>query len=95
MADFIECSPRTGDEQSKSCLYRLANRCSSSTWAVRHTMHLKSQPHLIIDIGGGSVEFIVGDEARPSTGEPQVGAARMAGQFVKSDPISEDDHRAC
>ena len=34
--------------------------------AVRHTMHLKSQPHLIIDIGGGSVEFIVGDQKLPN-----------------------------
>src|SRR5581483_5696305 len=32
--------------------------------AVRHAMPLKAQPHLMVDIGGGSVEFIVGDERR-------------------------------
>src|SRR5207302_11372069 len=32
--------------------------------AVRHAMPLKNQSHLIVDIGGGSVEFIVGDERR-------------------------------
>ena len=32
--------------------------------AVRHAVPMKSRPHLIIDVGGGSVEFIVGDERR-------------------------------
>jgi exopolyphosphatase/guanosine-5'-triphosphate,3'-diphosphate pyrophosphatase len=60
--------------------------------AVRHAMPLKDKPHLIIDIGGGSVEFIVGDEHRASVLESRkLGAARMTAQFVKSDPISKDD----
>src|SRR5688500_10545635 len=32
--------------------------------AVRHAANLKSDPHFIVDIGGGSVEFIVGDSRR-------------------------------
>ena len=62
--------------------------------AVRHAMPLKDRPHLIIDIGGGSVEFIVGDEKRASMLESRkLGAARMTARYVKSDPISKDDLR--
>lgn len=63
--------------------------------AVRHAMPLKAQPHLMVDIGGGSVEFIVGDERRALLLESRkLGAARMTAQFVKSDPISKEDHAA-
>ncbi|MGD0464066.1 MAG: Ppx/GppA phosphatase family protein [Tepidisphaeraceae bacterium] len=62
--------------------------------AVRHAMPLRSQPHLMIDIGGGSVEFVVGDDKQAKLLESRkLGAARMTAQFVKSDPISDADHR--
>src|SRR5712691_9676205 len=55
---------------------------------VRHSVDLKGGPHLIVDIGGGSVEFIVADERQPLLLESRkLGAARMTAQFVKSDPI--------
>jgi exopolyphosphatase / guanosine-5'-triphosphate,3'-diphosphate pyrophosphatase len=58
--------------------------------AVRHAMNLKDAPHLIIDIGGGSVEFIVGDRKRAELLESRkLGAARMTATFVKSDPMSK------
>jgi exopolyphosphatase / guanosine-5'-triphosphate,3'-diphosphate pyrophosphatase len=61
--------------------------------AVRHAIPMRS-PHLMIDIGGGSVEFIVGDDKHASLLESRkLGAARMTARFVKSDPISEEDHR--
>src|SRR6478735_6146526 len=31
---------------------------------VRHAVDLKDKPHFIVDVGGGSVEFIVGDKTR-------------------------------
>src|SRR4051794_32525100 len=59
---------------------------------VRHAADLKGGPHLIVDIGGGSVEFIVADEHRPLLLESRkLGAARMTAQFVKSDPIDAAD----
>jgi exopolyphosphatase/guanosine-5'-triphosphate,3'-diphosphate pyrophosphatase len=59
---------------------------------VRHAMPLKSGPHLIVDIGGGSVEFIVADETRPLLLESRkLGAARMSARYVHSDPILADD----
>src|SRR5688500_17643876 len=52
-------------------------------------------PRLIVDIGGGSVEFIVGDHRRALLLESRkLGAARMTAQFVKSDKISDDEYKA-
>jgi exopolyphosphatase/guanosine-5'-triphosphate,3'-diphosphate pyrophosphatase len=60
--------------------------------AVRHAINLKDTPHLIVDIGGGSVEFIVGDNRRSLMLESRkLGAARMTAKFVRSDPISKED----
>jgi exopolyphosphatase/guanosine-5'-triphosphate,3'-diphosphate pyrophosphatase len=63
--------------------------------AVRHAMNLKEEPHLIVDVGGGSVEFIVGDGRRAIMLESRkLGAARMSAKYVNSDPISDDDRKA-
>ena len=52
--------------------------------AVRHAIPFEGQPHLIIDIGGGSVEFIVGDKQRALLLESRkLGAARMTARFVE------------
>ncbi|HVT87995.1 MAG TPA: Ppx/GppA phosphatase family protein [Tepidisphaeraceae bacterium] len=62
--------------------------------AVRHAMKLGDKPHLIVDIGGGSVEFIVGDQRRSLLLESRkLGASRMTAQYVKSDPISDQDQK--
>lgn len=63
--------------------------------AVRHALRMGPKPHLIIDIGGGSVEFIVGDDNDAQILDSRkLGAARMTAQFVKSDPISKEDRQA-
>lgn len=63
--------------------------------AVRHALPLRSERTLIVDVGGGSVEFIVADEKRIHLMESlKLGAARMTAQFVKSDPISPADRAA-
>ncbi len=59
---------------------------------ARHGVDLKSFPNLFIDIGGGSVEFIVADESAPILLESRkLGAARMTAQHVKNDPITEKE----
>lgn len=59
---------------------------------IRSAIEMGRKPHLMIDIGGGSVEFIVGDDHEAKLAESRkLGAARMTAQFVKSDPISKDD----
>lgn len=63
--------------------------------AVRHAIDLGNRPHFILDIGGGSVEFIVGDSHKTQLLESRkLGAARMTAQFVSTDPISPADLKA-
>lgn len=63
--------------------------------AVRHAFPLAKSPALIVDIGGGSVEFIVGNKEEAQLLESRkLGAARITAQFVKSDPLSRDDRKA-
>jgi exopolyphosphatase/guanosine-5'-triphosphate,3'-diphosphate pyrophosphatase len=62
---------------------------------VRHAMPLKGGPHLIVDIGGGSVELIVGDHRRHLLlASRKLGAARMTAQFIKSDKITDAERAA-
>lgn len=59
---------------------------------ARHAIDLSGGPHFIMDIGGGSVEFIVADDRRPLLLESRkLGAARMTAQFVHSDPVDPAD----
>lgn len=52
-------------------------------------MEFNNQPHIIIDIGGGSTELILGDshDAR-SLSSTKVGAVRLTSEIVTTDPIS-------
>ncbi len=63
-------------------------------YGVRHAVEL-DRPTFILDIGGGSAEFIVGDRGRASMLESRkLGAARMTATYVKSDPIAPADLKA-
>jgi exopolyphosphatase/guanosine-5'-triphosphate,3'-diphosphate pyrophosphatase len=58
-------------------------------FGVRHGMELKA-PTFIIDIGGGSVEFIVGDSSRAVMLESRkLGATRMTAKFIRNDPPTD------
>ena len=55
-------------------------------------MELKGKPHVIIDIGGGSTEIILGTgERHRFLSSTKVGAVRLNAQMVTSDPISRDE----
>ena len=52
-------------------------------------MTLNNQPHIIIDIGGGSTELILGDGHEPRTlSSTKVGAVRLTSELITTDPIS-------
>lgn len=53
-------------------------------------MEFHNQPHIIVDIGGGSTELILGDsqEARSLT-STKVGAVRLTSELIHSEPISD------
>lgn len=62
---------------------------------VRHAVELGGQPHFIVDVGGGSVEFIVGDASKAQLLESRkLGAARMTARYISSDPVSPGDLKA-
>jgi exopolyphosphatase/guanosine-5'-triphosphate,3'-diphosphate pyrophosphatase len=62
--------------------------------AVRASVVLDPAPALCIDIGGGSVELMVGDAAglRWSTSE-HLGVGRLTAELVQNDPPSKSDRR--
>ncbi|HTL88049.1 MAG TPA: Ppx/GppA phosphatase family protein, partial [Leptolyngbya sp.] len=52
-------------------------------------MNFDHQPHVIVDIGGGSTELILGDGHEPRTlSSTKVGAVRLSAEQVTTDPIS-------
>ncbi len=58
-------------------------------------MTLEQQPHVLIDIGGGSTELILGDGHEPrSLSSTKIGAVRLTQRFVTSDPISDAEFLA-
>jgi exopolyphosphatase / guanosine-5'-triphosphate,3'-diphosphate pyrophosphatase len=56
-------------------------------------MEFQNQPHVMIDIGGGSTELILGDGQEPrSLSSTKVGAVRLSAELVKTDPISNSEY---
>jgi exopolyphosphatase / guanosine-5'-triphosphate,3'-diphosphate pyrophosphatase len=61
---------------------------------VLSAMEFNHQPHVIIDIGGGSTEIILGDGGEPRyLSSTKIGAVRLTELFVQTDPISDTDYR--
>lgn len=57
-------------------------------------MTLQNQPHVIIDIGGGSTEIILADnEDARFLSSTKVGSVRLTQEFVSTDPIDEKEFR--
>ncbi len=55
-------------------------------------MEFNHQPHVIIDIGGGSTELILGDGHEPcSLSSTKIGAVRLTAEMVNTDPISNSE----
>ncbi|HSM81956.1 MAG TPA: Ppx/GppA phosphatase family protein [Nodosilinea sp.] len=53
-------------------------------------MEFNSQPHAIIDIGGGSTELILGTgEPHRSLSSTKVGAVRLTSQMISTNPVSD------
>lgn len=55
-------------------------------------MEFNNQPHIIVDIGGGSTELILGDSHAPrSLSSTKVGAVRLTAEFITTDPINNSE----
>lgn len=60
--------------------------------AIQHAVSFENETVLMVDIGGGSVEFILGNKENIFySSSKKIGAARMAAAFVDHDPITEDE----
>jgi exopolyphosphatase / guanosine-5'-triphosphate,3'-diphosphate pyrophosphatase len=51
-------------------------------------------PYLVMDVGGGSTEFVVGDEEPAEAISTQMGSVRMTERVRPQDPPTEDDLRS-
>ena len=59
--------------------------------AVRQAVEL-TETALLLDIGGGSTELVVGDQEQVyASCSLKLGAARMSEQFIHHDPVTEDE----
>ncbi len=59
---------------------------------VLSAMEFDQKPHIIIDIGGGSTELILGDGWEPRfLSSTKVGAVRLTKDFITTDPISRTE----
>jgi exopolyphosphatase / guanosine-5'-triphosphate,3'-diphosphate pyrophosphatase len=55
-------------------------------------MEFQAQPHVILDIGGGSTELILGVGQDPEyLSSTKIGAVRLTAQYVTTDPISAQE----
>jgi exopolyphosphatase/guanosine-5'-triphosphate,3'-diphosphate pyrophosphatase len=48
-------------------------------------------PYLVVDIGGGSTEFVIGHRAVESAKSVNIGCVRMSERHFKSDPAAESE----
>lgn len=61
---------------------------------VRRALDMRS-PTLMVDIGGGSTEFIIGTSSEVYFATSRkLGAARMTGRFISTDPVEADEFKA-
>ncbi len=55
-------------------------------------MDFQNQPHIMIDIGGGSTEIILADSHEPRfLSSTKIGAVRLTRDFITTDPISQNE----
>ena len=61
-------------------------------FGVRSALDLGAEKSLIVDIGGGSVEFIIGDQKKIYWKQSfEIGAQRLLEQYQKHDPILAEE----
>ncbi len=59
---------------------------------VRRAVPMKNQTALIMDIGGGSVEFILANDSKVFWKKSfEIGGQRLADKYMRTDPISQLD----
>lgn len=53
-------------------------------------VEFNNTPHIIIDIGGGSTELVLGDSHEPRTlSSTKIGAVRLTSEFINTSPVGD------
>lgn len=52
-------------------------------------------PFLVLDIGGGSTEFVIGDRKAEDIHSAQIGCVRLTEEFIENDPPLPEELHAC
>ncbi len=60
-----------------------------------HGLSASRRPFLVIDLGGGSTEFVLGSERPEAAISLQMGCVRMSERHLRSDPPTVAERRAC
>ncbi|MES1178029.1 MAG: hypothetical protein ABUL62_27145 [Myxococcales bacterium] len=60
-----------------------------------HGLPRGAGPFLVIDLGGGSTEFVLGSEHPEAEISVQMGCVRMTERHLRSDPPTSDELQAC
>jgi exopolyphosphatase/pppGpp-phosphohydrolase len=63
--------------------------------AVRHLRDEPATPVLVIDVGGGSTELILGSDAPEAAFSMDIGSVRLTERHLHSDPPTEAEVAAC
>lgn len=59
---------------------------------VLSAVDFNNDPQMIVDIGGGSTELVLGDRMEPrSLSSTKIGAVRLTGEMITTDPISKTE----
>ena len=60
--------------------------------SIQHAVSIGDKPVLMVDVGGGSVEFILANKQQFFySSSKKIGVARMAAEFVDHDPITKGE----
>ena len=81
----VEPEVVTGDEEA-------ALAYDGATRALQHTD--LPRPFLVVDIGGGSTELVLGDGEVDAAKSLDIGSVRMTERLMPSDPPTDDEVRA-
>ncbi len=61
---------------------------------VAKALDLGEEPSMIVDIGGGSVEFVIGNQDQIFWQQSfEIGGQRLMEKFMRTDPLSEADRK--
>ncbi|NJK35244.1 MAG: Ppx/GppA family phosphatase [Oscillatoriales cyanobacterium SM2_2_1] len=59
---------------------------------VLSAVEMRDRPHVVMDIGGGSTELILGDGKDPTyLSSTKIGAVRLTDLFITTDPVSNSE----